>query len=87
MQVMADRLRVMAAVRFVDYVTVFEEDTPLELILALQPDVIVKGADYSAEAVVGAREAEAWNGRVHIVDLTSGLSTTKLSGRGARVPS
>jgi D-beta-D-heptose 7-phosphate kinase / D-beta-D-heptose 1-phosphate adenosyltransferase len=87
LQGVADRLRVMAAVRFVDYVTVFEEDTPLELILALQPDVIVKGADYSAEAVVGAREAEAWNGRVHIVDLTSGLSTTKLSGRGARVPS
>ena len=59
MQGVADRLRVMAAVRFVDYVTVFEEDTPLELILALQPDVIVKGADYSAEAVVGAEDSES----------------------------
>ena len=87
LQALEDRLRVMAAVRFVDYVTVFEEDTPLNLILALQPDVIVKGGDYSAEAVVGAREAKAWNGRVHIVDVVSDLSTTQLSGLGARVPS
>jgi D-beta-D-heptose 7-phosphate kinase/D-beta-D-heptose 1-phosphate adenosyltransferase len=87
LQGVGDRLRVMAAVRFVDYVTVFEEDTPLRLILALQPDVIVKGGDYSVETVVGAREVEAWNGRVHIVDLTPGLSTTKLSGQGVRVPS
>jgi D-beta-D-heptose 7-phosphate kinase/D-beta-D-heptose 1-phosphate adenosyltransferase len=68
-------------------VTVFEEDTPLNLILALQPDVIVKGGDYSADTVVGARESEAWDGRVHIVDLTPGVSTTELSRRGARVPS
>ncbi len=87
LQGVEDRLRVMAAVRFVDYVTVFDEDTPLNLILALQPDVIVKGGDYSADTVVGAREAEAWDGQVHIVDLTPGVSTTELSRRGAQVPS
>ncbi len=75
-----DRLRVMAAVRFVDYVSVFEQDTPLELILAIRPDVIVKGGDYRPEDVVGGTEAASWGGRVHIVALLDGLSTTALAG-------
>jgi D-beta-D-heptose 7-phosphate kinase/D-beta-D-heptose 1-phosphate adenosyltransferase len=59
----------------------FEEDTPLELVRALEPDVIVKGGDYSAENVVGAREVVARGGEVVIVPLTSGYSTTLLLDR------
>lgn len=79
-----DRLSVLAAVRFVDYVTTFEQDTPLEAILALRPDVIVKGSDYSTSDVVGGAEAAEWGGRVHLVDLLSGVSTTRLAGGQAR---
>ena len=75
-----DRLRVMAAIRFVDYVTVFGQDTPLDLIVAIRPDIIVKGGDYRPEDVVGGPEAAAWGGRVVIVPLLEGLSTTQLAG-------
>jgi D-beta-D-heptose 7-phosphate kinase / D-beta-D-heptose 1-phosphate adenosyltransferase len=78
LQSLTDRLRVMAAVRFVDYATAFDEDTPLELIVAIRPDVIVKGGDYVADDVVGATEVKEWGGRVHIARLIDGLSTTKL---------
>ncbi|MFL6142795.1 MAG: D-glycero-beta-D-manno-heptose 1-phosphate adenylyltransferase [Labedaea sp.] len=78
LQSLADRLTVMAAVRFVDYATAFEQDTPIDLIRAIRPDVIVKGGDYTADDVVGAPEVKEWGGRVHIVNLVDGLSTTKL---------
>ncbi len=80
LQGLDDRLRVMASVRFVDFVTSFEEDTPLELILAIRPDVIVKGGDYREEDVVGGAEAKEWSGRVLIVESVNGVSTTSLSG-------
>ena len=72
----ADRAYVLAALSMVDCVAVFEQDTPRELIQMLQPDVIVKGGDYSAETVVGASETRARGGDVVIIPLTPGHSTT-----------
>jgi len=74
----AERAYVLAALRSVDVVVVFEEDTPLRLVLALTPDVIVKGGDYREETVVGAAEVRASGGRVVIVPLTPGQSTTSI---------
>jgi D-beta-D-heptose 7-phosphate kinase/D-beta-D-heptose 1-phosphate adenosyltransferase len=67
---------VLAALEVVDAVTVFEEDTPLELIRALRPEVLVKGGDYSVETVVGAADVTARGGEVVIIPLTAGYSTT-----------
>jgi len=71
------RATVLASLEFVDAVVVFGEDTPLDLIKTLQPDVLVKGSDYTRETVVGAREVESWGGRVYLADLLNGHSTTK----------
>ena len=59
-----------------DLVTIFDDPTPLPLILAYRPDVLVKGSDYRKEEVVGAREVESWGGRVHLAGLRPGCSTT-----------
>jgi rfaE bifunctional protein nucleotidyltransferase chain/domain len=77
----ADRAYVLAGLEAVDAVMIFEEDTPLEAILALRPDVLVKGGDYSAEQVVGRREVEGWGGRLVLVPLTVGQSTTSIIER------
>ena len=77
----ADRAYVLAALEAVDAVVLFAEDTPLELIRALHPDVLVKGGDYTPEAVVGRRDVEAWGGEVVIVPLTAGHSTTSIIER------
>lgn len=77
----AERAYVLASVRSVDVVTIFDEDTPLELIRLLTPDVIVKGGDYSEATVVGAREVRARGGDVVIVPLTPGQSTTSILER------
>jgi len=74
----AERALVLAALEAVDAVAIFDEDTPLELINATRPDVIVKGGDYTPETVVGRREVESWGGRVVIVPLTPGQSTTAI---------
>ena len=74
----AERALVLAALEMVDAVTVFDQDTPLELIVALRPDVIVKGGDYTPDTVVGRREVESWGGTVVIVPLTPGQSTTSI---------
>jgi D-glycero-beta-D-manno-heptose 1-phosphate adenylyltransferase len=71
-----ERLYVLAALEAVDAVTLFEQDTPLELVQLLQPDVIVKGGDYSPDSVVGATEVRARGGDVVIIPLTPGHSTT-----------
>jgi D-beta-D-heptose 7-phosphate kinase / D-beta-D-heptose 1-phosphate adenosyltransferase len=78
-----ERGRVLAALAAVDAVVVFHEPTPLELIVTLRPDVIVKGGDYGVETVVGAREALSWGGQVKIVPLVEGYSTTRLIEKGA----
>jgi glycerol-3-phosphate cytidylyltransferase-like family protein len=73
-----ERARVLAALAAVDAVVVFGEPTPLELIVATRPDVIVKGGDYGVETVVGASEVQSWGGQVKIVPLVEGFSTTRL---------
>jgi D-beta-D-heptose 7-phosphate kinase / D-beta-D-heptose 1-phosphate adenosyltransferase len=77
------RARVLAALAAVDAVVVFGEPTPLELIVAAQPDVIVKGGDYEVNTVVGAQEVLSWGGQVKIVPLVEGFSTTGLIAKGA----
>lgn len=72
----AERAYVLAALETVDAVVVFEEDTPLRLVQALAPDVIVKGGDYSEATIVGAAEVRARGGEVLVVPLTPGQSTT-----------
>jgi len=83
-----DRLEVLSEFESVDIVTAFGEDTPLALIEALKPDVLVKGADYTVDTVVGADLIGAWGGRVELVDLLEGRSTTgaltRLRGSSAR---
>jgi rfaE bifunctional protein nucleotidyltransferase chain/domain len=70
------RCYVLAALAMVDAVVVFEEATPLELILELRPNVLVKGGDYSESSIVGARDVRSWGGTVAIIPLTPGHSTT-----------
>ena len=76
-----ERAYVIAALEAVDAVVVFDEDTPLELVRALQPDVIVKGGDYTPASVVGADIVAARGGRVVIIPLTAGQSTTSIIER------
>ena len=73
-----ERSRVMAALAAVDAVVLFEEDTPLELIRAVKPDVLVKGGDYIAENVVGYEDVTARGGRVEIVPTVEGFSTSNI---------
>jgi D-beta-D-heptose 7-phosphate kinase/D-beta-D-heptose 1-phosphate adenosyltransferase len=75
------RARLLAALAAVDCVVLFGEDTPRALIVALRPDVLVKGADYAREEIVGATEVEGWGGRVVRVPLVDGHSTTRLAER------
>jgi D-beta-D-heptose 7-phosphate kinase/D-beta-D-heptose 1-phosphate adenosyltransferase len=72
------RAAVLAGLAAVDYVTVFGEATPLHLIERVRPDVLVKGADYRKEQVVGGELVESYGGRVHLAGLREGFSTTKL---------
>ncbi len=80
------RARVLAGLAAVDCVVLFDEDTPLELIRALEPDVLVKGADYPLDRIVGADWVEARGGRVVRVPVLPGFSTTALVER-LRAPS
>ncbi len=79
------RARVLSALAAVDAVIIFDEDTPLRLITDIQPDVLVKGGDYSRETVVGADTVEARGGRVIIVPLLEGHSTTRIIARSGGV--
>ena len=75
------RARVLAAFTFVDYVVVFEEDTPIKLIEAIKPDILVKGGDYNRDNVVGADFVESYGGRLELIALVPGESTTNLVER------
>ena len=79
-----DRCEVMAALEMVDYVTVFGEDTPYELIKQVQPDVLVKGGDWRPEDIVGADIVRARGGVVRSLRFTRGYSTTRLVERIVR---
>lgn len=72
----AARGTVLASLASVDLVVIFSEDTPLKLIEILRPDVLVKGADYTVDTVVGADRVQSWGGRVVLADLVQGQSTT-----------
>jgi D-beta-D-heptose 7-phosphate kinase/D-beta-D-heptose 1-phosphate adenosyltransferase len=77
----AERAELLAALEAVDRVVLFGEDTPLATILALRPDVLVKGADWAEDAIVGAREVTSWGGSVARVQLVPGTSTTAIIER------
>ena len=75
------RLEVIAALESVSLVTWFAEDTPLEMIETLKPDVLVKGGDYTPAEIVGAREVVSWGGRVEVIEYVEGSSTSDLIQR------
>lgn len=77
----SERAEVVAALGCVDAVVIFTEDTPHEIVSALQPDVLVKGADWAADAIVGRDVVEARGGRVERIALAPGYSTTALLER------
>jgi D-glycero-beta-D-manno-heptose 1-phosphate adenylyltransferase len=77
----AERAEIVSALDCVDAVVVFDEETPRELIAALQPDVLVKGADWAEDAIVGRDIVEARGGRVVRIPLEPGRSTTALIGK------
>lgn len=77
----ADRARVMAALEAVAAVILFDQDTPLELIHAIRPDVLAKGSDYSEDQVVGGVEVKSWGGKVALVELVPGRSTSGIIGK------
>ena len=73
-----NRALLLASLVMVDAVVLFDEDTPYQLIHAILPDVLVKGGDYTIETIVGAKEVIANGGRVEIIELVEGLSTTSI---------
>ncbi|MBU0689016.1 MAG: D-glycero-beta-D-manno-heptose 1-phosphate adenylyltransferase [Gammaproteobacteria bacterium] len=74
----ADRMAVLAALESVSLVVQFDEDTPLDLILACKPDKLVKGGDWTPENIVGATEVQGWGGSVHSIPFLHERSTTAL---------
>ena len=80
------RAAVMGGLKGVAAVVLFGEDTPLELITRLEPDVLVKGADYTEDRVVGAAIVRARGGRIVLAELSAGHSTTRLARQAGRAP-
>ncbi len=72
------RLQVLASLQAVSAVIPFEEDTPIQVIGSLKPDVLVKGSDYKPEDIVGGKEVQSWGGRVETIELTQGFSTSSI---------
>lgn len=77
----SDRAHIIASQACVDAVVLFGEDTPIELIRAVRPDVLTKGADYTNKTVVGAEDVASWGGRVALIDFMEGRSTTRIIER------
>ncbi len=76
-----ERAEVLAALRVVEAVVVFDEDTPHEIVSALQPDILAKGADWAADAIVGRDVVEARGGSVVRIELSAGYSTSAIVER------
>lgn len=76
-----DRMKVLAALECIDYVVLFEEPTPIRLILAVKPDILVKGSDWKKGQIAGAKEVGSWDGKVKRVSLVPGRSTTRIIQR------
>lgn len=79
------RALLLASLIMVDAVTIFDEDTPLELIKNIMPDVLVKGGDYSTNTIVGAKEVTAMGGKIEIIPLKEGFSTTGIIEKMRRI--
>ena len=79
--VLSSRLYILGSLSSVDAVVPFSEDTPLNLIKQLHPDVLVKGGDYKPENIVGAEEVKSWGGEVKVIPFLEGFSTTKLESK------
>ncbi len=75
------RSLILASLIMIDAVTVFEEDTPLHLIKSIMPDVLAKGGDYTLDTIVGAKEVIANGGKVEVIPLEEGFSTTDIIAR------
>lgn len=73
-----DRAIVLSALKFVDYIIIFEEETPLKLVKSITPDIIVKGGDYKEEDVVGGEFIQSIGGKVIIIPFVDGKSTTNI---------
>lgn len=84
---LAARMQLLAGLFYVDGVIAFDEDTPIELIKALKPDVLVKGGDYTEDTIVGAPEVRSWGGEVKVLSFVDGQSSTRIIERlrGLRV--
>ena len=82
----SERADLLAALAFVDAVVIFGEDTPADIVDAIQPDVLVKGADWAADAIVGRHTVEARGGRVERVTVEEGLSTSGIIERVRNLP-
>ena len=76
-----DRMMVLAALESASLLVMFDEDTPLNLILACHPDVLVKGGDWQIEKIVGSKEVQGWGGAVHSIPFLHHRSTTALLNR------
>jgi rfaE bifunctional protein nucleotidyltransferase chain/domain len=75
------RAEILASLVFVDRVILFPEDTPLNLIRSIKPDLLVKGGDYKKEEIVGFEEVSSWGGEVRIIPILEGYSTSSMIGR------
>jgi len=73
-----ERAEVLASLECIDYITIFSEETPLELIVFLKPDILIKGGDWPIEKVVGRNEVRAWGGKVELIPEVIGKSTTNI---------
>ncbi|AEB09837.1 rfaE bifunctional protein [Desulfobacca acetoxidans DSM 11109] len=80
-----ERAEILAALESVDGVVLFSEDTPLQLIQTLRPDVLVKGGDYAPEGIIGRSEVLSWGGKVQVIPFVPGRSTSGLIARILRI--
>ncbi len=80
-QVATDRAKILAAMEFVDAVCIFDEETPINLVRLIKPKLLFKGSDYSIEQVVGKKEVESYGGKVILIDIVKGHSTSNLVGQ------
>lgn len=77
------RADMLGALGFVDYIIIFEEETPLDLIIILQPDLLVKGGEYKLEEIVGHHEVTSWGGRVETIPMLEGYSSSSIIERNS----
>jgi D-beta-D-heptose 7-phosphate kinase/D-beta-D-heptose 1-phosphate adenosyltransferase len=81
-----ERAEILTSLSMVDFVVIFEEDDPLNLIKLIRPDILVKGGDYTMDEVVGRKEIESWGGRVELFPYIKGVSTSDIISRIKSIP-